>query len=114
MILVLPWHMVAISFRRHRLHFGTEGVWGTFDATGLMIKKPQVVVHKAHQPDLLRDLHNADVLSGEHLAEIDLTPPDADATTGCDGDGAIVERVLQISAARGLNDKIFADSFAVG
>jgi hypothetical protein len=47
-----------------------------------VIKEPQVVVHKADQPDLFRDLLDADILSGEDLTEIDLTPPDADAPPG--------------------------------
>ena len=47
---------------------GTERVWGTLDATCLVIKEPQVVVHKTHQPDLLRDFLDADILSGEDLA----------------------------------------------
>ena len=47
---------------------GTERVWGAFDAACLVIKEPQVVVHKADQPDLLRDFLDADILSGEDLA----------------------------------------------
>jgi hypothetical protein len=47
---------------------GAERVWGTFDATCLVIKEPQVVVHKAYQPDLLGDFLDADILSGEDLA----------------------------------------------
>ena len=64
-----------------------------------MIKEPQVVVHKADQPDLLRDFLDADILSGEDLAQIDLTPLEADASARCDGDGAIVEGVFQITQA---------------
>jgi hypothetical protein len=36
-----------------------------------VIKEAQVVVHEGHQPDLLADLLDADVLAGEHRAEID-------------------------------------------
>jgi hypothetical protein len=34
-------------------NFGPERVWGTFDAPGLVVKEPQIVVHKADQPDPL-------------------------------------------------------------
>ena len=77
-----------------------EGIRGAFDAPGLVIEEAQVVVHEAHQPDLLGDLLDADVLSGEHLTEIDLATPDADAAAGRDGDGAIVEGILQLGAGR--------------
>jgi hypothetical protein len=32
----------------YRTHFSTEGIWGAFDATCLVIKEPQVVVHKTN------------------------------------------------------------------
>ncbi len=62
-----------------------------------MIKEPQIVVHEADQPDFLGDLFDADVLSGEHLAEVDLTLSDADAATCGNGDGAIMEGVFQVA-----------------
>ena len=62
-----------------------------------MIEETQVVVHKADEPDLVSDLPDADVLTGEDGAEVDLEAVHADATAARNGDGAIVERVVQIS-----------------
>lgn len=59
-----------------------------------MIEEAQVVVHEADQPDLVGDLFDADVLTGEHLAEVDLVPAEADTAAAGDGDGAIVEGVV--------------------
>jgi hypothetical protein len=56
-----------------------ERVWGTLDATCFVIKAPQVVLHKIHQPDLLRDFLDAEVLAGKYDAQIGLASPDADA-----------------------------------
>jgi hypothetical protein len=53
-------------------------------------------MHEADQPDFVSDLFDADILTGKNLAQVDLTPSDADPATGSDGDGAIVKRVLQI------------------
>ena len=62
-----------------------------------MIKEPQVVVHKGYQPDLLCDFLDADILSGEDLTEIYLTPPDADAPALRDGDGAVVQGIFKLA-----------------
>ena len=51
---------------------------------------------KAHQPDLLLDLLNSYRLAGEGLAEVGLQRPHADAPAPCDGDGAVVEGVLEL------------------
>lgn len=59
-------------------------------------KNPQVVLHKAHQPDLVCDLADADVLSGKNGAQIDLAGADADASASGHGDGEVVEGVLEL------------------
>jgi hypothetical protein len=64
-----------------------------------VIKEPQVVVHKTNQPDLLRDFLDADILSGEDLTEIYLTPPDADTPALRDGDGAIMQGIFEFAQA---------------
>lgn len=64
-----------------------------------MIKEAQVVVHEGHHPDLLADFRDADVLTGEYGAEIDLTPTDADPAALSDRDGAVVEGVFQVADA---------------
>jgi hypothetical protein len=59
-----------------------------------VIEEAQVVFHEANEPYFIAHLLDADVLTGEHGAEIDLAPADADAAALGDGDGAVVERVL--------------------
>jgi hypothetical protein len=44
----------------------------------LQIDVAEVMVHEADEPNAFVDL-DADGLSGEHLAEVDLLPPIADA-----------------------------------
>ena len=55
-----------------------------------MIKEPQIVVHKGHEPDFLCDLLDADILPGEDGAQVDLATTDADTTAGGDGDSGVV------------------------
>jgi hypothetical protein len=40
-----------------------------------MVEGPQVVVHEADQPDFFIDFFDADILTGEHGALIDLREP---------------------------------------
>ena len=62
-----------------------QGVGGSnlsgraFEATGFMIKEAQIVVHKAHQPDVLLDLPDAGVPANEGATWIDPSTTDADA-----------------------------------
>jgi hypothetical protein len=65
----------------------------------LVIEEAQVVLHKAHQPDLLGDLLDADGLAAEGSTEIDLAPTDTDSSAVGDDDGAIVQRVLELAEA---------------
>ena len=60
-----------------------------------MVEEPQVVVHQAHQPDFIADLLDADVPAGEDRAQVDLAPAEADAAALSDGEGAVVERVVE-------------------
>ena len=62
-----------------------------------MIEETQVVFHKAYEPDFIAHFFDADVLAGEHGAEIDLAPPDADATALSDRNSAFVERILELA-----------------
>ena len=66
-------------YRRHGQHFRGERVVGTCQATGLVIEEAQVVFHEANEPYFIAHLLDADVLAGEHGAEIDFAPADADA-----------------------------------
>jgi hypothetical protein len=67
------------------------------DPTCLVVGEPQVVVHKAHQPDLLLDLADAELLAGEDRTEADRALPDADPPAVGDGDRAVVEGVLSFA-----------------
>ena len=53
-------------------------------------------MHEADQPDLVGDLFDADGLSGEHGAEVDLAIFEADATAAGDDVAVVVERVLEV------------------
>ena len=61
-----------------------------------MVEEAQIIVHKADQPDLIRDLLDADFLASEDGAEVDFLPPEADPAALGDGDGPVVERVLEV------------------
>jgi hypothetical protein len=52
-------------------------------------------VHEADEPNALFDLFDADGLAGEDQAEIDFAVIEANPAAGCDGDGLVVEWVLQ-------------------
>jgi hypothetical protein len=78
-------------------HSSTEGVFGAFDPSRLLIEEPQIVFHKADQPDFVADLADPDLLTCEHLAQVDLAFADADAPTGGDHDGSVMQRVLEFA-----------------
>src|SRR5207247_10192215 len=63
----------------------------------LVIEEPQVVVHKADEPDFIAHLLDPDILAGEDGAQMDLSAPEADAATLGDGDGSLVERVVKLA-----------------
>ena len=60
-----------------------------------MIEEAHVVRHEGHEPNIIADFLDADVLSGKQLVETDLAPAQADATAAGDGDRTVVERVLE-------------------
>jgi hypothetical protein len=61
-----------------------------------VIEEAQIVVHKAHQPDFLAHLLDADVLSGKDDAQIDLATAEADPAAARDRDGSIVEGIFEL------------------
>ena len=65
------------------------------ETTGVVVEEPQVVIHKAQHPDSIADFYGPDVLTGEHRAQIDLAASEADAAALSDGDGAVVEGIVQ-------------------
>ena len=64
-----------------------------------MIEVPQIVVHEADAPDSVLHLFNADVLTGKDGAEIDLLPVVANPPAACDGDGLVMERIIEVRQA---------------
>jgi len=61
-----------------------------------MVEEAQIILHEADKPDLVVDLLDADFLTGEDRAEVYLLPSEADAAAVCDGDGLVVEGVLEV------------------
>jgi len=64
-----------------------------------VIEESQVVLHKANEPDFIAHLLDAHVLTGEDGAEVDLPFAEADTATVGDGNGAIMERVVELGKA---------------
>jgi hypothetical protein len=64
-----------------------------------VVEEPQIVFHKAHQPDFVADLFDPDVLPGEYGAEVNFAPSYADTAAVGDRDGAVVEGILQLANA---------------
>ena len=62
-----------------------------------MVEVAQVVVHEGDEPDFIAHLLDSQVLSGEHLTDVDLSLIEANATAMSDGNGAIVKRVLELA-----------------
>ena len=76
--------------------FRDEGVLRALGSTCLIIELTQVVLHKADKPSLLADLLDAHLLACEGLTDIDFLGSQADAPAARDGDGAIMEGILQL------------------
>jgi hypothetical protein len=55
-----------------------------------------LIVHEADEPNLVAHLFDADALTGEHDTEVDLLPIEADAPACGDGNGLVVERVVEV------------------
>jgi hypothetical protein len=85
-------------YRRHGEHFRGEGIAGASESTCLVIEEPQVVIHKTEQPDFIAGLLDADIFASEDGTEIDLSASETDAAAVGDGDGSVVERIVQPSS----------------
>jgi hypothetical protein len=64
-----------------------------------MVEESYVVTHEADQPDLVGDFLDTDALTGESLAQVDLLRPKTNAAAARDGEGAIMEGVLELRQA---------------
>ena len=68
-------------------------------SAGLGIEVAEVVLHKADEPDTVRDLLDADLLAGEDGGEVDLPSFVADPPTARDQRGPIMKGILEILQA---------------
>jgi hypothetical protein len=64
----------------------------------LIIEVSRIIVHEAHQPDLVFDLSDAHGLASERGREIDFASANADATAAGNAYGAIVAFLFSLAA----------------
>src|SRR5262249_29445176 len=84
------------SYRRHGLHFWAERIFDWFEHLSLQIKVSQIIIHKAHQPNVVVDFSDADGLIGEDRTEVDFLAAQTDSTTTRDHDGFVVEWIVDV------------------
>ncbi len=70
-----------------------------FEHSSLQIEVSQIIIHKAHQPDIVVDFFDAHRLAGKDLAEIDFLLAQTDAPATGDHDGFIVEWIVDVRQA---------------
>ena len=78
---------------------GPREVRKGLEAAGFVVEEAELVVHEADQPDAVGALFHSDALSSEALADIDLVLSDADAPAGGEGDGSVMERIVEFGPA---------------
>ena len=64
-------------------------------AAGFVVEEAEIVVHEADEPNTFVDLCEADLLTCQHAGDVDLLAVHADAAAGGDGDGSVVERIVE-------------------
>src|SRR5215472_8174148 len=95
-ISVRPGDIGDSSYRRHGLHFWAERIFDRFEHSSLQIKVSQIIIHKAHQPNVVVDFSDADGLTGEDRTEVDFLAAQTDSTTTRDHDGFVVEWIVDV------------------
>jgi hypothetical protein len=65
------------------------------------------VLHKAHEPDVLAQLFDADVLTGKDSNQVHFATTDADAVTVGDRDCAVMKGIFQKSPHRGAANSVW-------
>ena len=65
----------------------------------LQIEIFQIVVHEADEPNAVVEFLDAELLAGQHDGNVDSLAVQAEATTGCDDDVAIMEGIGQFGQA---------------
>src|ERR1700756_1045354 len=97
--IVRPGDIGYRTFRRHGLHFGPEGIFKGLQSFLLQVYITQIVIHKADEPDAVVDFFDADGLTSQADAEIDLHAVKAQAAAVGDHDGLVVKGVVGIENA---------------
>jgi hypothetical protein len=87
------------TFRRHSLHFRAKRVVERLQSFFLQIEVSKIIIHKAHQPNVVVDFFDADGLAGKDLAEIDFLLAQTDAPAAGDHDSFIVEGIVDVRQA---------------
>lgn len=62
----------------------------------LQVDVSKIIVEEGDEPGVVVDLLDADLLTGEDGAEVHLVPLVADAATGGDDDGFVMERIVEL------------------
>src|ERR1700724_3916685 len=86
-------------YLRHRKLFWAERIFERFEHASLQIEVSQIIIHKAHQPDIVVDFFDADRLAGKDLAEINFLATETDAPASGDHDSFIVEGIVDVRQA---------------
>ena len=66
-------------------------------------------MHKAHEPDVVADLFDADFLASEDDAQINFASSKANAPAAGHGEGAVVQRVVRLSNAASFEAQVRPD-----
>src|SRR6266568_381256 len=85
--------------RTHRLHFWAKRVVERLQSFFLQIDVPEIVIHKADQPNTFLDLLDTDSLPREDGAEINFFAVETDTSAVGDVDGAVVKRIIKFRQA---------------
>src|SRR5690625_7736265 len=86
--------MVYSLFRRHGLQIlRGERIGSWFDAVLVAVEETQIIIKERDLPDLVVDLSQAEDLTGEDLAEVDLAFADADAPAAAGARGFLAARI---------------------
>src|SRR5215468_4145557 len=91
-----PGDMGYRTYASHGWHFWAKRIFERFEHPSVQIEVPQIIIHKAHQPDVVVNLLDADGLSSKDLAEVDFFVAQTDAATAGDHDGFVVEGIVDV------------------
>src|ERR1700734_2501899 len=73
-----------------------ERIFERFEHPSLQIEVSQIIVHKAHQPDIVLHFFDAHGLTGKDLTEINFLATQTDAATVGHDNDFVVERIINM------------------